>query len=106
MIANRLGCDAISDEEIGGSGSTPRTADYVAPHHQRIRRSIEDLVEFADRDDLPLLPQIAIAHAQFETVHPFTDGNGRTGRAIVQIMLRTKRLTRTATLPLSGGLLV
>ncbi len=91
---------------IGGSGSTPRTADYVAPDHRRIRDSIDDLVEFAARDDLPLLPQIAIAHAQFETVHPFADGNGRTGRAIVQIMLRTKRLTRTATVPISGGLLV
>lgn len=91
---------------IGGSGSTPRTADYVDPDHRRIRLNIEDLVEFAARDDLPLLPQIAIAHAQFETIHPFADGNGRTGRAIVQILLRTKRLTRTATVPISGGLLV
>lgn len=91
---------------IGGSGSTPVTADYVAPDHRLISAAIDDLVRFAARDDLPLLPQIAIAHAQFETIHPFTDGNGRTGRAIVQLLLRSKGLTRTATVPISGGLLV
>ena len=91
---------------IGGGGSTPLTADYVAPDHRRISEAIDDLVQFAARDDLPVLPQIAIAHAQFETIHPFADGNGRTGRAVVQILLRTKQLTRTATVPISGGLLV
>jgi Fic family protein len=54
---------------------------------------------------VPTLPQIAIAHAQFETIHPFTDGNGRTGRALVQAMLRNKRLTRQITAPVSAGLL-
>jgi Fic family protein len=91
---------------IGGSGSTPVTADYVAPHHRLIPGAIDDLVRFAARDDLPLLPQMAVAHAQFETIHPFADGNGRTGRAIIQVMLRSKGLTRTATVPISGGLLV
>jgi Fic family protein len=87
---------------IGGGGSTPMSADYVAPEHRRIAPAIDDLVRFAARDDLPLLPQIAVAHAQFETIHPFADGNGRTGRALVQIMLRTKGLTRTATVPISA----
>lgn len=91
---------------IGGSGSTPITADFVGPDHRHIHAAIDDLVRFAGRDDLPLLPQIAIAHAQFETIHPFTDGNGRTGRALVQIMLRLKQLTRRATVPISGGLLI
>ena len=91
---------------IGGGGSTPVTADYVGPDHRRIADAIDDLVRFASRDDLPLLPQVAIAHAQFETIHPFADGNGRTGRAIVQIMLRSKNLARTATVPISGGLLI
>lgn len=54
---------------------------------------------------MPTLPQIAIAHAQFETIHPFTDGNGRTGRAVIQAMLRHKRLTRQITVPVSAGLL-
>lgn len=91
---------------IGGSGSTPVTADYVAPDHRLIQGAIDDLVHFAARDDLLLLPQIAVAHAQFETIHPFADGNGRTGRAIVQVLLRNKGLTRSATVPISGGLLV
>lgn len=67
--------------------------------------AIADLLAFARRTDVPTLPQIAIAHAQFETIHPFTDGNGRTGRALVQAMLRNKRLTRQVTVPVSAGLL-
>ncbi len=90
---------------IGGGGSTPMTADYVAPDHHRIAACMDDLVTFAARDDLPVLPQVAVAHAQFETIHPFADGNGRTGRALVATMLRHKQLTRTATVPISGGLL-
>jgi Fic family protein len=64
-----------------------------------------DLTAFAQRADVPTLPKIAVAHAQFETIHPFTDGNGRTGRALVQAMLRNKRLTRKVTVPVSAGLL-
>jgi Fic family protein len=91
---------------VGGRGSTPVTADFVAPDHRRISAALDDLVAFAGRDDLPVLPQIAVAHAQFETIHPFADGNGRTGRALVHLMLRAKQIARTATVPISGGLLV
>jgi Fic family protein len=91
---------------VGGRGSTPVTADFVAPDHRRVAAALDDLVAFAGRQDLPVLPQIAVAHAQFETIHPFADGNGRTGRALVHLMLRTKQLARTATVPISGGLLV
>jgi Fic family protein len=90
---------------IGGGAFGPRGADFIAPHHDRVRPAIEDLLAFARRGDIPTLPQIAIAHAQFETIHPFTDGNGRTGRALVQAMLRNKRLTRQITVPVSAGLL-
>lgn len=88
---------------IGGGMFGPR--DFVAPHHERIHDAIEDLLAFARRSDIPTLPQIAIAHAQFETIHPFPDGNGRTGRALIQAMLRNKRLTRQITVPVSAGLL-
>lgn len=90
---------------IGGGNFGPRGADYVAPHHARVLDSIEDLIAFTRRAAMPTLPQIAIAHAQFETIHPFTDGNGRTGRALIQAMLRHKRLTRQITVPVSAGLL-
>jgi Fic family protein len=90
---------------IGGGTFGPRGADFIAPHHERVRPAIADLLAFARRTDVPTLPQIAIVHAQFETIHPFTDGNGRTGRALVQAMLRNKRLTRQITVPVSAGLL-
>lgn len=90
---------------IGGGNFGPRGADFIAPHQGRIPDAITDLVQFAKRTDIAVLPQIAIAHAQFETIHPFPDGNGRTGRALVQSMLRNKRLTRQVTVPVSAGLL-
>jgi Fic family protein len=57
------------------------------------------------RDDIPVLAHAAIAHAQFETIHPFPDGNGRVGRALLHSMLSSKGLTRHVTLPISAGLL-
>ncbi len=88
-----------------GGGSTPVGATFVGPRHELIPAAIDDLIAFARRADLPALPQIAVGHAQFETIHPFTDGNGRTGRALVQAMLRNKGLTRQVTVPVSAGLL-
>lgn len=64
-----------------------------------------DLVAFMARDDLAPLVQAAIAHAQFETIHPFPDGNGRVGRALVHSLLRGKHLTRNVTVPVSAGFL-
>ncbi len=90
---------------IGSSSYGPHTASFVPPHHTRVVPAIDDLVCFMHRDDLPVLLQAAIAHAQFETIHPFPDGNGRTGRAIVHCLLRGKRLTRQVTVPVSAGLL-
>jgi Fic family protein len=66
---------------------------------------IDDLVAFVKRDDLPLLAHAAVAHAQFETIHPFPDGNGRTGRALIHSMLRGRGLTQNVTVPVSAGLL-
>lgn len=90
---------------IGGGTHGPRSATFVPPHHSRVSAAIDDLLGFAQRDNIPALPQIALAHAQFETIHPFTDGNGRTGRALIQAMLRSKGLTRNVTVPVSAGLL-
>ncbi|GAB2688987.1 Fic family protein [Thalassiella azotivora] len=90
---------------IGGSALGPHGATFVPPHHDRVPAAIEDLRRFADRVDLPVLVHVALAHAQFETIHPFTDGNGRTGRALVHAMLRGAGLVRNVTVPVSAGLL-
>lgn len=90
---------------IGGSALSPHTASFVPPHHNRVSDCMDDLVAFVQRTDLPVLAQVAIAHAQFETIHPFNDGNGRTGRALVHAMLRHADVTRRLTVPVSSGLL-
>lgn len=90
---------------IGGSGFGPHDARFVPPHHERVPEAMADLVAFMRRDDIPVLAQAAVAHAQFETVHPFPDGNGRTGRALIHSLLRAKRLTLAVTVPISAGLL-
>lgn len=86
-------------------GNSPHTAEFVPPHPDRVLPAVEDLVAFMRRDDIPALTQAAIAHAQFETIHPFADGNGRTGRAIVSALLRAKGVTENVTVPVSSGLL-
>lgn len=97
----------LRDEQvwIGGSNVGPHHAAFVPPHHERLADSLADLFAFLDRDDIPLLAHAAIAHAQFETIHPFTDGNGRTGRAIVHALLRHGGVTSRSTVPVSAGLL-
>ena len=90
---------------IGGDTFGPHGATFVPPHHDHVPALMDDLVRFARRTDLPVLSQAAVAHAQFETIHPFPDGNGRTGRALLHAMLRGHRLTRSVTVPISAGLL-
>ncbi|MFM9876881.1 MAG: Fic family protein [Rhodoglobus sp.] len=90
---------------IGGDSLSPHLADFVPPHHHRVPTAVDDLVAFIGRVDIPAIAQVAIAHAQFETIHPFPDGNGRTGRTIVQAMLRHARVTANITVPVSAGLL-
>ena len=90
---------------IGGSDYSPAGAMFVPPHQRHLGKLMADLGEFMARDDLPALAEAAIAHAQFETIHPFADGNGRTGRALVHVVLRERSLTTSSALPLSAGLL-
>jgi Fic family protein len=90
---------------LGGGDLGPHGAAFVPPHHARVRTNIDDLVGFIARDDVPILAHAALAHAQFETIHPFPDGNGRTGRALVHAHLRAKGLIRNVTVPVSAGLL-
>lgn len=89
---------------VGRSGLSPLGAAHIAPEAEDVPAAMEDLLRFVAREDLPALVHAAIAHAQFETIHPFTDGNGRTGRALVHAMLSGKGLLST-TAPVSAGLL-
>ena len=90
---------------IGGSELSPAGALFVPPRHERVPEALEDLFAFTRRTDLPPLTRTAIAHAHFETIHPFVDGNGRTGRALIHVLLSWAGLTPHAPLPLSAVLL-
>ncbi len=90
---------------IGAHAAYPRGADFIPPHHERVVEAIGDLVRFARRTDTPALVHAALVHAQFEAIHPFTDGNGRTGRVVLQAVLRQRGVIQATTVPVSAGLL-
>lgn len=90
---------------IGGSDHSPRGALHVPPAPARVDALMEDLLDYLNRDDVPALVQAAIGHAQFESIHAFTDGNGRIGRALVSAVLRRRGVTKNAVVPLASGLL-
>ncbi|WP_302183591.1 Fic family protein [Rothia santali] len=90
---------------IGASRISPVGAGYVAPRFELVPELMEDLARYAARTDVTPLAHTATAHAQFETIHPFTDGNGRSGRALAQAMLRRSGLTTNVAVPVSAGLL-
>ena len=89
---------------IGGSDHSPRGALFVPPPPETVPSYLADLMDFANRDDLPALAQAAIAHAQFESIHPFTDGNGRIGRALINAVLRRRGATTRTVVPLATAL--
>lgn len=86
---------------IGGSGYNPCSADFVPPPPERVEQLMADVVAFSNGNDLPAVAQAALAHAQFETIHPFADGNGRTGRAIIHLILRRRGLADRVLPPVS-----
>ncbi len=77
---------------IGGSGYNPCSASFVPPPPELLHELLDDLMGFCNDESLPTLAQAAVAHAQFETIHPFADGNGRTGRALIHMILRRRGL--------------
>lgn len=90
---------------VGGTPYSPHGAHYVPPTWQRVPEYLDDIVAFISREDIDPIVQAAVAHAQFETVHPFIDGNGRTGRVLLHKILRRSGVLLHVTLPLSAGLL-
>ena len=82
---------------VGREGSTAFEADYVPPPEQQMFQSMGNLEYFINEYQSPMAPLVrcALAHAQFETIHPFTDGNGRIGRLLMALMLcQTKKMEK------------
>ena len=89
---------------IEGSDHSPRGASYVPPPPRTVDEYMDDLARFSNRSDIGVLTQAAIAHAQFESIHPFTDGNGRIGRALINTILRKRGTTRRVVVPLASAI--
>jgi len=86
---------------IGGGSLSPRDAEFIPPPPEEVEPALSDLCRFLDRRDLSPAFQAAVAHAQFETLHPFADGNGRVGRALIHSVLRRRGLVVQVLPPLS-----
>jgi Fic family protein len=90
----------IRDEQGWIGGTSPLDAHLVTPPPNELARLLDDLIGFVNRSDVDPVAQAAIAHAQFENVHPFGDGNGRVGRVLVAWIL-TRRLALLVPPPVS-----
>lgn len=86
---------------IGGNDYNPCGADFVPPPPEDVDRLLADLCRAIDDTTLSPLVQAALVHAQFETIHPFDDGNGRTGRALVHVVLRRRGIAPRFLPPIS-----
>lgn len=91
-----------SQNWIGPAGCTLNEASFVPPPPEEVPKLLSDLERFLhQRDDLPSLIKIGLAHAQFETVHPFLDGNGRVGRLLITFLLCSQAILQKPVLYLS-----
>jgi Fic family protein len=86
---------------IGGNSINPAHADFIPPPPEMVERLMEDLCVYMNREDLSPVVQAAVTHAQFETIHPFGDGNGRVGRALIHVVLRRRGLAERYVPPVS-----
>jgi Fic family protein len=91
----------VDQNWIGGNDYNPCGADFVPPPPENVADLLDDLIAFCAEEALPPLVQAALAHAQFETIHPFNDGNGRSGRALIQVILRRRGLAPSYVPPIS-----
>ena len=91
-----------SQNWIGGAGSTIKTAKYIPPDVLSMTELLSDLEKYMNKEDsLDHLIRIALIHYQFESIHPFLDGNGRIGRLLIVLYLLEKKVIKTPSLYLS-----
>lgn len=91
-----------SQNWIGPQGSTLKTAVYIPPNPEDMQSAMSDLEKYINsEEELDPLIKIALIHYQFETIHPFLDGNGRMGRLLIPLFLREKHLLKHPTLYIS-----
>jgi len=91
-----------SQNWIGKPGCTPETASYVPPPPNEVEPALAAWEKFLNESDLPPLVTIALAHYQFEAIHPFLDGNGRVGRLLITLFFIERHILRTPSLYLSA----
>jgi Fic family protein len=87
---------------IGKPGSTPATASFIPPPPDEVEPCLAEWEKFVHESELPPLVTIALAHYQFEAIHPFLDGNGRVGRLLITLFLIERRILPTPLLYLSA----
>ena len=97
-IAGRL---RTEQSWIGGNDYNPCGAEFVPPPPEDVGRLLAELCQVMNDDTLSPLVQAALVHAQFETIHPFSDGNGRTGRALVHVVFRRRGIAPRFLPPIS-----
>jgi len=95
-----IGAYRTQQNWIGGDGYGPRNAVFIPPRPEDIGTLVIDLAQYTSRNDISPVVQAAIAHARFEVIHPFTDGNGRVGRMLIQHVL-AGRISLHAPVPVS-----
>lgn len=100
MRPETVGALRTEQNWIGGGSFGPRESEYIPPPPEDVRPLLDDLVSFSTRNDLTPVALAALAHAQFEVIHPFVDGNGRVGRALLQQLL-VNRAGLDAPIPVS-----
>ncbi|MEX1124154.1 MAG: Fic family protein [Acidimicrobiia bacterium] len=100
MAPETIGAYRTEQNWIGGDGWGPRNGEFIPPRHQEVAALIDDLVAFCARTDITSVAHAAVAHARFEVIHPFVDGNGRVGRMLLQQLLQ-RRLKLPAPVPVS-----
>ena len=104
LLAKHAGRIRSRQNWIGDDPYTPAGADFIPPPARLVEALLDDLCKYANRVDVPPLVQAAVVHVQFETVHPFVDGNGRVGRSLIGAILARREVCREVIPPISLAL--